>query len=91
MPWRNEIRDGIAACSKFVMLVDEAWLTSYNCLEVSSSRIVRGPWVGGGVRCTFDGLSWRCCGLPWHAGFAQPDADPAPPLLCLPPLAPRSW
>jgi hypothetical protein len=33
VPWRDEIEDGIASCSKFVALVDSAWLTSYNCLQ----------------------------------------------------------
>lgn len=31
--WRREIEEAIAACSKFVAIVDRAWLTSYNCLQ----------------------------------------------------------
>ena len=33
MPWRSEVEEGIAACSKFVALVDAGWLCSYNCLQ----------------------------------------------------------
>jgi hypothetical protein len=34
LPWRREIEEGIQQSSKFVALIDEAWLTSYNCLQV---------------------------------------------------------
>eukprot|EP00873_Tetraselmis_striata_P008929 jgi/Tetstr1/429193/TSEL_019146.t1 len=34
LPWLKEIEEGIAHCSKFVPFVDNAWLTSYNCLQV---------------------------------------------------------
>lgn len=43
LPWRKEIEEGIATCSKFVVFVDKAWLTSYNCLQV---RVFL--WVGMG-------------------------------------------
>ena len=33
VPWRSEVEEGIAACSKFVALVDAGWLCSYNCLQ----------------------------------------------------------
>eukprot|EP00951_Prasinocladus_malaysianus_P025097 scaffold219063_cov35-Prasinocladus_malaysianus.AAC.1 len=33
IPWRSEIEEGIARCSKFVVVLDKAWLTSYNCLQ----------------------------------------------------------
>eukprot|EP00951_Prasinocladus_malaysianus_P011294 scaffold83474_cov47-Prasinocladus_malaysianus.AAC.1 len=35
VPWRKEIEEGIAGCSKFVVFLDKAWATSYNCLQVS--------------------------------------------------------
>ena len=34
MPWRKELEEGIMASSKVVCLIDEAWLTSFNCLQV---------------------------------------------------------
>jgi hypothetical protein len=34
VPWREEIDQAIANCSKFVAMIDRAWLTSYNCLQV---------------------------------------------------------
>ena len=39
VPWRMEIEEGIRSCSKFVCLVDRAWLTSYNCLQVRTSSL----------------------------------------------------
>jgi hypothetical protein len=32
--WRREIEEGIKHCAKVVCIVDEAWLTSFNCLQV---------------------------------------------------------
>ena len=34
VPWRMEIEEAIRSCSKFVALVDRAYLTSFNCLQV---------------------------------------------------------
>ena len=34
VPWRKEIEEGISTCSKFVCMVDAAWLHSFNCLQV---------------------------------------------------------
>jgi hypothetical protein len=34
-PWRPEIEESIASCSKFVAFVDAAWLTTYTCMQVS--------------------------------------------------------
>jgi len=47
VPWRAEIEEGIADCSKFVAFVDYTWLTSYNCLQAPPprSRAFIGPDV----------------------------------------------
>lgn len=33
LPWSAEVEESIASCSKFVALVDAAWLTTYSCLQ----------------------------------------------------------
>ena len=33
VPWRKEIMEGVAHASKVVFFIDEAWCTSYNCLQ----------------------------------------------------------
>ena len=36
MPWRKEIEEGIRDSAKTVLFVDQAYLLSFNCLQVHS-------------------------------------------------------
>ena len=72
MPWRSEIEEGIAKCSKFVALVDAGWLCSYNCLqELALAFAHRKP-----VLCiVLNQEAWELLTVPGGAEIAMAEAD----------------
>ena len=72
MPWRSEIEEGIAKCSKFVALVDAGWLCSYNCLqELALAFAHRKP-----VLCiVLSQEAWELLTVPGGAEIAMAEAD----------------
>eukprot|EP00873_Tetraselmis_striata_P009656 jgi/Tetstr1/429920/TSEL_019783.t1 len=72
VPWKQEIEKGIAGCSKFVALIDEAWLTSYNCLQV------RGAGLGPGSRPSPPSSTLFHIYVPLRDAGLHPNAGPIP-------------
>eukprot|EP00873_Tetraselmis_striata_P017125 jgi/Tetstr1/437389/TSEL_026073.t1 len=72
IPWRKEIEEGIASCSKFVVFVDKAWLTSYNCLQELALAINHGKPI---VVLVLERQAWELLTVPGGSSQAKAEAD----------------
>ena len=70
--WRSEIEQGIRDCSKFVALVDEAYLTSYNCLQEVAMAFRHNKPV---VIIVLTQAAWDLLTVPGGAQKAKEETD----------------
>ena len=70
--WRSEIEQGIRDCSKFVALVDEAYLTSYNCLQEVAMAFRHSKPV---VIIVLTQAAWDLLTVPGGAQRAKEETD----------------
>lgn len=61
VPWRKEIEEAVNACSKMVCIIDEAWVTSFNCLQELAFAIREEKPV---VVLVLDQLGWEFLTVP---------------------------
>ena len=72
MPWRSEVEEGIAKCSKFVALVDAGWLCSYNCLQELALAFAHDKPV---VCIVLSQEAWELLTVPGGAEIAMAEAN----------------
>eukprot|EP00873_Tetraselmis_striata_P025718 jgi/Tetstr1/445982/TSEL_003539.t1 len=75
IPWREEIKEAIESCSKFVAFVDKAWLTSYNCLQELALAFQYDKPIAVIMLEGKDGNAWKLIVDPHGASLAKTQAD----------------